>query len=104
MGSIAASRNWPHSTEEDLFSTAAALGSGTDWPGSEEDFANALAARSVDGRRLGSALGASIGLPESIAFGSYEGHLEQAGEDGLSFAATVVEIADRLAGPERVTT
>ena len=29
LGSIAASRNWPHSTEEDLFSTAAALGSGT---------------------------------------------------------------------------
>ena len=104
LGSIAAQSNWPHRTDDDLFTAAAALGSGTDWPKSEDDFANALAARSALGRRLGSALGASIGLPESIAFGSYDGHLQQAGKDGFSFAATVMEIADRLAEPEPAAT
>ena len=100
LGSIAASRNWPHSTEEDLFSTAAALGSGTGWPHSTEDFSKALNARSKEGRRLSSALGASMGLPESIAFGTYEGDPEHAEDNGMSFAETVVELANHLAGPE----
>ena len=100
LGSIAAYRNWPHSTEDDLFSTAAALGSGTDWPQSTEDFSKALGSRSKEGRQLGSALGASMGLPESIAFGTYQGDPEHAEENGLSFAATVVELANHLAGPE----
>ena len=100
LGSIAASRNWPHSTEEDLFSTAAALGSGTGWPQSTEDFSKALSNRSKEGRQLGSALGASMGLPESITFGTYQGDPEHAEENGLSFAGTVVELANHLAGPE----
>ena len=100
LGSIAASRNWPHSTEEDLFSTAAALGSGTSWPQSTEDFSKALSSRSKEGRQLGSALGASMGLPESITFGTYQEDPERAEENGLSFAETVLELANHLAGPE----
>ncbi len=51
---------------------------------------------------MGSALGASTGLPRSITFGSYVDAPECAEEDGLSFAETVIELANRLAGEEPI--
>ena len=41
-----------------------------------------------------------MGLPESITFGTYNGDPEHAEENGLSFAETVLELANHLAGPE----
>ena len=100
IGHIAASRNWPHSTDDSLFRTAAALGSGAGWPQSTEEFNQALASLSKDGDYLNSALGASIGLPRSIAFGTYLEDPENAEENGLGFATVVIELAHRLAGQE----
>ena len=100
LGHIAASRNWPHSTEEDLYSTAAALGSGTGWPRTMEEFDRALGSLSDEGGHLNSALGASMGLPRSIDFGTYLDAPDCAGENGLSFAGTVIELANQLAGQE----
>ena len=52
------------------------------------------------GKHLASALGASTGLPDSIKFGTYMDHPEAAEENGLSFAETVIDIANQLAVQE----
>ena len=101
IGNIAASRNWPHSTDDHLYSIIAALGSGNGWPQTMEEFDQALESSSEDGEHLSLALGASMGLPESIAFGTYLEDPETAEENGLSFVDTVMELANRLAGQER---
>ena len=100
LGHIAATRDWPHGTHNDLYSIAAALGGRTEWPENLEEFDKALDNCSKEGKRLGSALGASTGLPRSITFGSYVDAPGSAEEDGLSFAETVIELANRLAGEE----
>ena len=100
LGHIAATRDWPHGTHDDLYSIAAALGGRTGWPENLEEFDKALDNCSKEGKRLGSALGASTGLPRSIKFGSYVDAPGSAEEDGLSFAETVIELANRLAGEE----
>ena len=56
LGHIAAVRNWSHSTHENLYSIAAALGSGRPWPDSMEEFDEALMNRSEEGKNLGAAL------------------------------------------------
>ena len=100
LGHIASVRNWPHGTHGDLYSIAAALGSGSEWPETMEQFDQALDNCSQEGKRLGSALGASTGLPDSINFGTYAENPEHAEEDGLSFAETVIELGTQLAGLE----
>ena len=102
LGHIAATRNWPHGTHDDLYSIAVALGGRTGWPENLEEFDKALDNCSKEGKRLGSALGASTGLPRSITFGSYVDAPGSAEEDGLSFAETVIELANRLAEEETV--
>ena len=97
LGHIASARNWPHGTHGDLYSIVAALGSGSRWPETLEEFDQALDNCSKEGRRLGSALGASTGLPDSINYGIYEDDPEAAEENGLSFAKTVIELATLLA-------
>ena len=98
LGHIASIRNWPHGTHGDLYSIAAALGSGSGWPETLNEFDQALDNCSQEGKRLGSALGASTGLPDSINFGTYAEDPETAEENGLSFAETVIELANQLAG------
>ena len=58
LGQIAATRDWPHGTHDDLYSIAAALGGRTEWPENLEEFDKALDNCSKEGKRLGSALGA----------------------------------------------
>ncbi len=103
LGSIAASRNWPHSSDDNLFRAAAALGSETGWPRTTEEFDQSLASLSKEGHHLNSALGASMGLPSSIAFGTYLEDPKTAEESGLSFARTIMDLAKRLAGQEPAT-
>lgn len=69
FGRIAAARDWPHADSEDLYCISAALASAIDWPGTMEDFQRALDGCTKQGEGLGAALGASLGLPESIKFG-----------------------------------
>ena len=96
LGHIASARNWPHSAHDDLYSIVAALGSGSAWPETLEEFDQALNNCSKEGKQLASALGASTGLPDSIKFGTYIDHPEAAADNGLSFAETVIEIANQL--------
>ena len=97
LGQIAATRDWPHGTHDDLYSIAAALGGRTEWPENLEEFDKALDNCSTEGKRLGSALGASTGLPRSITFGTYAEYPEYAEENGFSFATTAIELATKLA-------
>ena len=98
LGHIAAVRNWPHGTHDDLYRIAAALGSAGGWPDTTEEFDRALDNASEEGRDLGAALGASMGRPRSLKFGTYAEDPEGPEEDGVLFAATTIELANRLAG------
>ena len=98
LGHIAATRNWPHSIHDNLYRIAAALGSGNGWPHTTEEFEEALNNRSKEGKNLGAALGASMGRPDMLKFGVYAENPNEAEEDGLLFATTTIELANRLAG------
>ena len=98
LGHIAAVRDWPHSAHDDLYCIAAALGSGSGWPGTMEEFERALDNASEEGKHLGSTLGASMGRPRMLKFGVYAERPEGAEEDGFLFATTAIELANRLAG------
>ena len=102
LGRIAATREWPHSTDEDLYSIAAALASGNGWPEEMEEFDQALKDASPGGDNLCSALGASMGRPDVLRFGLYEGDREGPESDGFLFARTTIELANRLADQEAV--
>ena len=102
LGRIAATREWPHSTDEDLYSIAAALASGNGWPEEMEEFDQALKDASPEGGNLCSALGASMGRPDVLRFGLYEGDREGPESDGFLFARTTIELANRLADQEAV--
>ena len=96
-GQIAALRNWPHSTHDNLYRIAAALGNGHRWPNTMEEFDQALENASEDGRDLGAALGASMGRPDMLKFGVYAENPDGPEEDGILFATTTIELANRLA-------
>ena len=98
LGHIAAVRNWPHSTHNNLYRIAAALGSGSEWPDTTEEFDRALENASKEGQNLGAALGASMGRSRSLKFGTYAENPDGPEEDGFLSARTTIELANRLAG------
>ena len=98
LGQIAAVRDWPHGSQDNLYRVAAALGSGREWPNTPEEFDQALENASEDGNSLGAALGASMGRPDMLKFGAYAENPDGPKEDGFLFATTTIELANRLAG------
>lgn len=97
LGQIAALRDWPHSSQGNLYRIVAALGSGREWPNTLEEFEEALGNASEDGNSLGAALGASMGRPDMLKFGVYAENPDGPKEDGFLFAKTTIELANRLA-------
>ena len=97
LGHIAATRDWPHGTHDDLYSIAAALGSGSEWPNTIEELDQALENVSKEGDNLGAALGASMGRPDMLKFGVYAENPDGPEEDGILFATATIELANRLA-------
>ena len=100
LGYIAATRNWPHSNDDHLYRIAAALGSGNGWPKDTEEFDQALDSASEEGKDLCAALGASMGRPDMLKFGVYATDPDGPGRDGIMFARTTIELANRLAQQE----
>lgn len=98
LGHIAAVRDWPHGSHDDLYSIAAALGSGSEWPYTPEEFDLALKNVSEEGDNLTAALGASMGRPRMLKFGVYAEDPDGPEEDGILFAKMTIELANRLAG------
>ena len=96
LGHIAAVRDWPHGSHDDLYSIAAALGSGREWPDTPEKFDLALKNVSEEGDNLAAALGASMGRPRMLKFGVYAEDPGGPEEDGILFAKTTIELANRL--------
>ena len=97
LGHIAATRDWPHGTHDDLYSIAAALGSRTEWPNTIKELDQALETASKEGQHMSASMGASMGLPKSLKFGTYAEYPEDAEENGFSFATTAIELATSLA-------
>ena len=102
LGHIAAARRWPHGTHDDLYSIAAALASGNGWPDEIEEFDQALKDASPEGKNLCAALGASMGRPRMLKFGAYQEDPDGPEKDGILFARTAIELANRLADQEAV--
>ena len=98
LGHIAATRNWPHGSHEDLYSIAAALSSGNDWPTTMEEFDRALENASKKGEEMRTAFAASMGRPRMLKFGAYAENPEGPREDGILFATTAIELAKSIAG------
>ena len=98
LGHIAMARNWPHSTQDDLYRITAALGSSTGWPDTTEEFDWALENASKEGQTISAAMGASMGRPRMLKFGVYEEDPGGAEEYGFLFAKTTIELANLLAG------
>ena len=98
LGYIAAVRKWPHSNHEDLYSIAAALSSGDDWPTTMEEFDRALENASEEGEEMRTAFAASMGRPRMLKFGAYAENPEGPRKDGILFATTAIELAKSLAG------
>ncbi len=103
LGHIAATRKWPHSTHEDLYRIAAALATGCTLPGEDEHLDVVLRNASEEGMNLCSALGASMGRPRSLKFGVYEGDPDGPQGDGVLFARTTIDLANRLANQGAAT-
>ena len=98
LGHIAATRNWPHGSHEDLYSIAAALSSGNDWPTTMEEFDRALENASEKGEEMRTSFAASMGRPRMLKFGAYAENPEGPREDGILFATTAIELAKSIAG------
>ena len=98
LGHIAATRNWPHNAHDDLYGIAAALGSNSDWPTTMDEFQRALDNCTTEGDDLGAALGASMGRPRMLKFGTYAEDPDGPEEEGFLFATTTIELANRMAG------
>ena len=97
LGHIAATRNWPHGTHDDLYSIAAALGSRTEWPNTIEELDQPWKPPRKRGQHMSASMGASMGLPKSLKFGTYAEYPADAEENGFSFATTAIELATSLA-------
>ena len=98
LGCIAASRAWPHETDEDLYTIAAMLGSGRPWPHSLEELHQALINRSHEAERFDEALHICMVLPKRIAMDYYHDAPESAATDGLAAIETFLQISHSLAG------
>ena len=94
---IAAGRQWPHATDDDIYCISAGLGSNDQWPATLEELDQALLNRSKEGRDMGLAMSASMGRPNMFNFGTYLDEPEAAEQDGFLFASTAIELANRLA-------
>lgn len=97
FGHIAATHQWPHATNSDIYFISAALGSNGRWPHTLEDLDQALLNASKEGKEMGLAMAASMGRPKMYSFGSYEGDNDTAEKEGLLFASTAIEMANLLA-------
>ena len=99
LGYISAVRGWPDTTDEDLHMAATALASGHGWPETMEELDDALDNMSEKGKHLNACLRASMGLPDSIAFGAYTDDPDDAEENGFLFAETVMALAENWPEP-----
>ena len=97
FGHIAATRQWPHTTNSDIYSISAALGSNGRWPDTLEDLDQALINASKAGKVMGLAMSASMGRPDMFKFGTYLEEPEAAEREGFLFASTAIELANHLA-------
>lgn len=94
---IAAARQWPHATDDDIYCISAGLGSNGQWPATLEELDQALLNRSKEGKDMGLAMSASMGRPDMFKFGTYLDEPEAAEQDGFLFASTAIDLANRLA-------
>ena len=97
FGHIAATRQWPHATNSDIYAISAALDSNGQWPDTLEDLDLALINASREGEEMGLAMSASMGRPDMFKFGAYLEEPGAAERESFLFASTAIELAKKLA-------
>ena len=94
---IAASKGWPHSSDQQISDAITALATGQ-LPDENADLYTLLKSASEEGINLISAFGAAIGQPDTVRFGLfYEGN-EGIEEDSQHFAKRAIELANWMSG------
>ena len=96
LGFIAATREWPHATREDLYNVTTALATGT-LPKDDDHASELLGTASEEGIDLCSAFAASMGRPDSVKFGLYGDDQHVVREDAILFAEMTIKLAGRMA-------
>ena len=96
LGFIAATRDWPHGTREDLYNVAEGLAAGT-LPKENDNAFEYPDTVSEEGVELCSFFAASMGCPEAVKFGFYGDNKNAVREDAILFARRAIELAGRLA-------
>ena len=96
VGFIAATREWPHATREDLYNVAEGLASGA-LPKENDNVFEYPDTVAEEGVELCSFFAASMGCPDSVKFGFYGGDQNAVREDAILFATRAIELAGRMA-------
>ena len=99
---IAATRRWPHSTDDDLYRVGTALATGGGFPGDDENLYELQKDASEEGIDLCSSLAASMGRPDAVRFGLYSDSLHGPGNDATLFARRTIDLAKRLSEDKAV--
>ena len=101
LGYIAATREWPHGTREDLYNVAEGLAAGA-LPKENDNVFEYPDTVSEEGIDLCSAFAASMGRPASVKFGLFYDSKDGSDEDAIMFARRTIELAQRLAKKKAV--
>ncbi len=96
LGFIAATQEWPHGTQTDLYDVTTALVTGI-LPKEDDHVSELLETASEEGINLCSAFAASMGQPASVQFGLFYDSQDGSDEDATMFARRTIELAGRLA-------
>ena len=101
VGFIAATREWPHATREDLYNVAEGLAAGA-LPKENDNVFEYPDTVSEEGVELCSFFAASMGGPDSVRFGLFYDSQDGSNEDAIRFAERTIELAGRLAKKKAV--
>lgn len=101
LGYIAATLQWPHGTQGELYNVAEGLAAGA-LPKEDDNASEYPDTVSEEGVDLCSAFAASMGRPASVKFGLFYNSQDGSDEDAIRFAERTIELAGRLAKKKAV--
>ena len=96
LGYIAATREWPHGTQGELYNVAEGLATGA-FPKENDNVLEYPETVSEEGIDLCSAFAASMGRPASVTFGLFYDSKGGSDKDAIRFAERTIELAKLLA-------
>ena len=96
LGYIAATREWPHGTQGELYNVAEGLATGS-LPKEDDNWWEYPDTATDEGAEFRSFFAASMGRPSSVKFGLFYDSQDGSDEEAVMFARRAIELARRLA-------